>query len=173
MSSPTFPTVVPFTDPNYLETVYQALFALLQSATFAAGVTLNKSTRAMEAPQQVAAEDQPALILINGPIDVSQGQNQTGAFSLSKVQPTAVAVIYMRADGAAPFDQDPNNTPATVANRLIWGLYNTFNTAPPYQKQELGGIVYHAWIEGAILPEIWNQQVVITIPIRILAGPYG
>lgn len=165
MASPAIPQ---FTDPDYLNQVYASLLNLLSAAVFAGGLKLQKAIRAMEAPDQVAAEDQPALILINGPIGVVQKE-----FALAKVMPTAIAVIYLWTDGASPFDADPNNTPATQADRLVWGIFNAFNTQPPYQKQGMGGIVYHAWIEGDIHTEIVRQQVVITIPIRMLAGPYG
>jgi hypothetical protein len=178
MSAPAINFAAQFDDPTYMEQVYSALFSLLKSAVFASGVTLKSSWRAIMAPDRVNTDDQPALVLINGPIDIVQRE-----FSLSKVTFGAVAVIYMMGDGAAAIDQAPGQIPATQANYLIWGLMNAFGQSlestsaqPKYlqlpnTRQTLGGLVYHAWIEGKIIPEVAAQQCVITVPILMLAGP--
>lgn len=177
MSSPTINFAAQFTDPTYLENVYLALFTLLKQSIFASNVTLQSSWRTVMAPDRVDQSQQPALVLVNGPIDIVQKE-----FALAKVTMGAIAVIYLWADGAAAGDQNPSNLAATQANYLIWGLMNTFNQVinqnavtgpfmPPYQRQTLGGLVYHAWIEGKIIPEVQAQQCVITVPILMLAGP--
>ena len=149
---------------TYLEEVYAALLALLTNATFAAGVTLKRIQRATVVPDTVPVVDQPALILIEGPLHAEQKD----AFALAKWTFTALAVIYVRADGAAT---GQNPLPITTANYIIWGIKNAFNTAPPYGKQTLGGLVHHAWIEGEVLPEVSSEQMIITVPIYMLAGP--
>jgi len=161
-----YKVTVQYEDPTYLEAVYAALFSLLQSAVFASGVKLVTSQRAVEIPDEVPIPNQPCLMQIQGPMRAEQKE-----FALAKWTLTAVAVIYMRADGASVGSQSP--LPATVANYLIWGIKNVFDTQPPYEKQTLGGLVYHTWIEGEVLPEIQDQQIVITIPIFMLAGPVG
>jgi hypothetical protein len=154
-----------FTDPTYLEEVYAALATLLAGATFAAGVTLKSVRRAFMVPDSVPPADQPALILVQGSLPVEQKD----LFSVAKWTFTAVAVIYVRAEGTAPPDQDPLSV--TQANYLIWGIKNVFETKPPYQKQTLGGLVYHAWIEGEVFPNVTSEQILITVPIYMLAGP--
>jgi hypothetical protein len=158
-------TATAFTDPDYLEQVYAALFALLQSATFAGGIKIKSSTRAFMIPDQVAPADMPALILVEGPMPVEQKV----IFGPAKWTFTAIAVLYVRAEGTMV----PNQSPLSVAtaNRLIWGIQNAFETQPPYQKQTLGGLVVHAWIEGEVMPQVVNEQIVITVPIYMLAGP--
>lgn len=152
-----------YDDPKYLEDVYAALFAKLSGATFQGGLTLVTKSRVAEAPDTVPVADQPALRLVQGPMHSEQRQG----FTLAKWTLSALAVIYVRADS----DASPNPLPNTVANYLIWGIKNSFNTQPPYQKQTLGGLVYHAWIEGAISPEITSEQILVTVPILMLAGP--
>jgi hypothetical protein len=158
--------VIQFENPVYIETVYATLFATLQAATFASGVSLASSQRIVELPVEVPTANQPCLMQVQGPMRVEQKE-----FALAKWIFTAVAVIYLRADGAAAGSQGV--LPSTQANYLVWGIQNAFATQPPYEKQTLGGLVYHAWIEGEIFTEIQDQQIIITIPIYILAGPNG
>jgi hypothetical protein len=158
-------TVTAFDDLTYLEEVYVALFALLQAATFAAGVKLQTSMRAFMVPDQVAPADMPALILIEGPMHVEQKV----VFGPAKWTLTALAALYVRAEGTAAPNQSPLSV--TTANSLIWGIRKAFETTPPYEKQTLGGLVVHAWIDGEVLPEVTSEQILITVPIYMIAGP--
>jgi len=155
-----------FDDLDYLESVYAALFAHVQTAVFAAGITLQTSTRDVVIPDNPLTRypDQPALVQFNGPAHVEQTK-----FNLPKWTITALVAIYFRADAAVI--KDP--LPATMANRLVWGIKKIFDTTPPYEKQTLGGLVYHAWIEGEVAMEVQDNQAVITIPIWMLAGDVG
>ena len=156
--------ITQYEDATYLEAVYAALFALLKPATAASGITLASSQRTLQVPDEIPIPQQPCLMQVNGPIRAEQKE-----FSLTKWTITAVAVLYMRADGSS----EPGVLPATQANNWVWATARAFETQPPYEKQTLGGLVYHAWIEGEVLTEVQNQQIVITIPIFILAGPVG
>ena len=161
--------VTQFEDPKYLEAVYAALLTQLKTAAFAGGLTLNSSSRAVEIPDKVPTADQPALRLVNGPMRVEQKE-----FGLAKWTITAVAAVYMRADGSS----DPNvaDLAATNANYVVWGLAQALQppgTPQQYEKQTLGGLVYHCWIEGEVFTEVQAQQIVIAVPIFILAGPSG
>ena len=159
-------SIAQYDDPGYLEAVYAALFSQLQSATFGGGITLASSLRAAIAPDESPPANQPALIQLQGPMHVEQKD----AFSLAKWTFTAVAVLYARVQGAMTA-QDP--LAVTTANYLIWGIKNCLNTKPPYQKVTLGGLVYHTWIEGVVSTEVSNEQMVITLPIYMLAGTSG
>lgn len=156
-----------FTDPDYLEKVYAALFSLLTGATFAGGVTLKSSSRALVPPDSVPAADQPALVLVEGPFNTEQKALLTGA-TTARWTFTAIAAVYVRADSAA---KNQNPLPITVLNYLVWGLASVFETKPPGRKQTLGGLVVNAWIEGATYPETAGEQLVLSVPIWILAGP--
>lgn len=162
-------TVTQFEDLNYLEAAYDALFTTLKGAAFAGGLKLQTAQRAVEPPSNLQPEVQPALVLINGPIHVEQKE-----FGLAKWTLTAVAAVYIWGEGASVGSQ--LQLPATVANRIVWGFAQALQ--PPaspqmYEKQTLGGVVYHAWIEGAVLTEVQAQQIVVTVPIMMLAGPNG
>ena len=155
-----------YTDPTYLEAVYAALFARLQTAVFPGAIALNKRARMVLVPDEVAVADQPALILVQGPMHAEQKE----LFGPTKWTLTALAVVYFRADVSTV---SPSPLPATLANYMVWGLANALGTLPPYQKQTLGGLVEHCWIEGAVSVEVVSEQVVITVPIYLLAGPVG
>ena len=160
---------VSYDDPTYLEQVYAALFSLLTSATFAGGVTLESSARVVNPPDNVPVAAQPALILVEGGLLSEQQKTAFGA-EMSKWTFAAYALIYARGDSTEP---NPDPLPITVANYLIWGIKNCFATKPPNLKQTLGGLVVNAWIEGEVHPEVVNEQMVIMVPILMLAGPSG
>ena len=158
--------ITQFEDPTYLEAVYAALFYLLEQAKFAGNVKFQTSQRVVVVPDQIAPADQPTLVMVQGPLRAEQKE----VFGPTKWTLTAMAVIYLQADPS----QNPNPLPATLTNYLVWGIQTVLGlTAPPYSKQTLGGLVCHCWIEGEVLTEVAEQQVVVTIPIFILAGPVG
>ena len=156
---------VAFEDPTYLESVYAALFALLQAAALPNGIAFQTMQRTALVPSVIPPASQPALLLLPGPIRVEQTK-----FSLPRWIFTAVAVVYLRGD-AQQINQVP--LPSATVNYVIWGLASALQTTPPNAKQTLGGLVYHCWIEGEIFPDINGQQIVLTIPIHMLAGNVG
>lgn len=158
-------TVAQYEDPTYLEAVYEALLAQLKTATFSGGISLKTIERVTIAPDEVAAVNQPALFLIEGPLHAEQKE----IFGPTKWTFSAFAVIYVRADGSFP--SQAQVLAQTTANYLIWGIKNSFATKPPYGKQTLGGLVYHCWIEGDVFPEVMDNQMILAVPIMILPGP--
>ncbi len=154
-----------FFDPTYLEAVYAALFAQIQTATFAGGVTIKNYTRAMEPPDDVPTTNQPALFQVPGPL-----HSISKEFALPKWVCTAMLMIYLRSGSAQPV---PNPLPQTLAYYLIWGIMNSLLTNLPYEKQTLGGLVYHCWIEGEVGIETASEQTTIAIPVFIDAGNVG
>lgn len=157
---------VDYKDPTYLEQCYVNLFAQLQTATFPGGLKLNRTTRNHEVPDQVPVADMPALILVPGPLHSEQKE----FFGTSKWTFSALAAVYVRAEGTA----NPDPLPVTVANYIVWGLRAALeDTQPPYQKQQLGGLVEHAWIEGEVGVAASTEQIQITVPILMLGGPVG
>lgn len=146
-----------YNDPTYLEDVYAALFTLLKAAPFPAGITWKKTARMVTVPDNVSAVEQPALFLYQGPVSFSQKE----MFGPIKNDMTAIAIVYVRAEGSA------SDSVATQLNLILWAIKRSFDTRPPYQKQTLGGLVHHARIEGDVGVEYLDQQVVITVPIHI------
>jgi hypothetical protein len=151
-----------FDDPLYLEACYDALFALLKTAPLPNSIVFRTMQRAAVVPQSIPPASQPALLLMPGPMEAKQNN-----FALTKWTFTAVAVVYFRGD-ASPINQIP--LPSSLVNWVVWGIATVLQAKPFGEKQTLGGLVYHCWIEGEIFPETENQQIVLTIPIRMLAG---
>jgi len=152
-----------FFDPNYLEQCYAALFAQVQTATFAGGLKFNTFRRVAIGPDQIAPADMPALFQVPGPLHARQTE-----FSLTKWVFVAYWLLYFRADSTQP---NPDPLPSTEAYNLIWGIMGTLLSAgPPYEKQTLGGLVYHAWIEGEIAIETTAEQIMVGIPVYMDAG---
>jgi hypothetical protein len=153
-----------FFDPVYMDNVFDALLAQVKTATFPPGTLIKSYSRVFLAPDEVPVESQPALYMVPGPQHVDQKE-----FALAKWTFTAILIIYMRAD-ADPIS--PNPLPARIANYIIWGIMNSLLAPLPgiYEKQTLGGLVTHCWIEGEVRIEVQAEQVVIAIPVYILAG---
>lgn len=156
-----------FFDPKYLDDVYEALFQKLKAATFEGGVTLKQSQRVMIAPDEVAVASQPAMFLTPGPIHAEEKE-----FALGKWTFTAIVLIYLRGGSAIPA-MIP--TPQTIGFYIVWGLVAALyaGAEPPYSKQTLDGLVYHCWIEGDVTVSTADEQVVVAIPVYILAGDVG
>lgn len=160
----------PFEDPGYLEAVYAALFALLQSIEFPGGAKFNTMARTADAPDDIPPASQPALRLYPGPLLAEQTAGQSRLLGPTKWTFSAGIGIYLRADTSL----NANPLPATLANNFIWPITQLLGmTTPPNQKQTLGGLVYQCWIEGPIETQIVSEQMSIAIPVYILPGPYG
>lgn len=158
-----------FFDPTYMEKVYAALLSQLQlnvnnnMPAGAGGLTVRNFARTFTPPDNVPEANQPAMYVVPGPVHVDQKE-----FAMAKWLFTAIVFVYLRADSSVV---NPTPLAWTQANYIIWAIMNTLTAPPgPYQKQTLGGLVYHCWIEGEIGVETQSEQVVIGIPIYILAG---
>jgi hypothetical protein len=156
-----------FYDATYLEQVYAALFDKLKAAKFPDGTGFRLSARVVEAPDEVALTNQPALFQVQGPLEVVQQQG----FSLAKWTFTALAIVYARTDGAAPLEQQ--TLAQTIANNIVWALMLALTPTPHEVQQTLDGLVYHCWFEGQVFTEVQNDQMIITVPVYILPGPVG
>lgn len=156
-----------FDDDSYLESVFAGTFAFLKGVTFvdpAVGepTGFEKSLRAIVAPDSVPVADQPAFIFVQGPIDVSQ----KNFYGPSRWQLTAVVFIYFRADGVSPSEQ--GIVPAQLGNNIIWAISKLLKATPASERQTLGGLVHHCWIEGIIHTNFIEQQMLLEIPLHIL-----
>ena len=124
------------TTQRILETVYEALFAFLQTASYAGNVTVATFSRAVEPPDQVPVADQPALYQMPGPMLAEQRQ-LFGSLYVTKWTFSALVVFYLRADG----DQTGEGTlPATIANYLILGAVWIVQDGGPGEEGDVGGL---------------------------------
>lgn len=73
--------------------------------------------------------------------------------------------LYARTSG------DPSSSPATILNPLVDAIFTALKPDPISNKQTLGGLVQHCWIEGSIETDegVLGDQGVAIIPIVIKA----
>jgi hypothetical protein len=139
-----------------------ALFNLLTS-THIGGMPASKSTsRKAKVWSNTNAADQPAMFLVHSGEQAVQNQS----YGLTKYLLHFEILIYARADA------NPSSSPDTLINGLLDALDAQLQSVPPGERQTLGGLVQHAWIEGEILIDtgILDQQIAIMIPVRVLSG---
>ena len=135
------------------EQIYSALFAKLQAV--AGFVTVSRRLRHWD---DVPQAEQPALFQAQKRESVSTepGLNPVWLLSLD-------LYIYARTG------EDRDESPATVINPLVDAVLETLAPDPITNKQTLGGLVQHAWVEGTIETDegVLGEQGVAIIPIII------
>lgn len=137
------------------EAIYLALFKLVSdSASFAA------TGRRVKLWTDMNASDFPALF-------INQRDNsyvRDGEHVPAKVTLEADIIIYTNAG------LDPNVIPATELNQLIDAVDAVLAPDPVTEKQTLGGLVSHCWIEGQILvvPGDTDGIGLAMIPVKML-----
>src|ERR1700731_4659884 len=89
----------------------------------------------------ISPGDQPALYLVHSGEQVMQNT----AYGLAKYALHFEILIYARADAS------PNAVSDTMINAMLDAIDTQMQSVPPGERQTLGGVVYHAWIEGEIL----------------------
>jgi hypothetical protein len=144
------------------ETVSNALFNLL-AATQIGGLPAFKSkSRKGKIWSNTNPSDQPAMFLIHTGEQAVQNQS----YGLTKYLLHFEIVIYARADA------NPTQIPDTLINALLDAIDAQMQSKPPGERQTLGNVVYHAWIEGEILIDtgIIDQQIAIMVPVRVMTG---
>ncbi len=135
------------------EPIYAALFAKLQGS--AGFVT---SSRRLKHWDDVPGTAQPALF------QSQKRENVSGTPGLNQVKVFAVDVyIYANTRG------DKSISPGEILNPLIDAVEAAMAPDQISNKQTLGGIVQHAWIDGAIETDegVLGDQAVCIIPITI------
>jgi hypothetical protein len=144
------------------ETISAALFALLQGTKIAGNPAFVTTGRRGRIWSDTTPADQPAMYLIHtGEMAV---QNQ--AYGLTKWLLHYDILVYARAD------TNSTAAPDTMINSILDAIDAQMLAIPPGERQTLGGVVYHAWIEGQILIDtgIIDQQVAIMIPCKVTTG---
>ena len=119
------------------EAIYAALFAKLSAIS-----GLKKSSRRLLHWSDVSPADQPALFMARGSEQIQQVTGQPSRVTLE-------AKVYVYAHVT-----DPNAAPSTAINGLLDQI--TAAVAPgqgPQNKQTLGGLVEHCWIDGEIVTD--------------------
>ncbi len=137
------------------EAIFSALFQLLNEGL----PQLNTISRVLLHWDDVSPNQQPALFMTM----VSQSVEQTTGFP-SKYLLEAKLWIYTHRDTAGVI-------PSAQINQILDALDAALKpAASPLNKQTLGGLVEHCWIDGEIATDegTLGNQAVATVPIRML-----
>jgi hypothetical protein len=139
------------------EDVMQALFGLVT-----AGGAFATAGRRLLMANQVA--EQPAVFVRNA------GEHWERSHTRMPPKVTMEIEIWLYSRGGA----DPSMPPAVALNVLIDTVGRALS-AFPGDAQTLGGLVTHAWIEGAV--ELWpgdlDGQAIAIVPVKILVPTFG
>ena len=135
------------------ETIYTALFAKLSSV---AGL-VTKSRR-LKHYSDVSPSEQPAMFVTQASQHVKQIKGFPSEYTLE-----AKVWIYTH-------ETDPAVSPATGLNNLLDLVDLALKPSVPQDKQTLGGLVEHCWMDGEIVTDegsLGDQSVAI-FTIKIL-----
>lgn len=141
------------------ETIYQALFDLVDSTARAAGAVT--TSRKLRHWADVPAVEQPAVFQAqrNESSDQARGRPEKWTLNVD---------LYVYVNTSA----DPAAAPTTLLNPIIDALDDAFQSCAPDGPVTLGGLVSHAWITGPIETSegLLGDQEVAIIPIEIVGA---
>jgi hypothetical protein len=133
------------------EPIYAALFAKLSSS-----YTFVTASRRLKHWSDVPPADQPALFLTQ--------ERETAATTpgLNTVW-QGRASVYLYANTG----ENIEIAPSTILNPMVDAIEATLKPDPISNKQTLGGLVQHVWIEGDIQTDegVLGPQGVVIIPL--------
>lgn len=135
------------------ETIFAALFAKLNISG------LNTRSRILKHWADVPSSSQPALYMAKGSESVQQVTGQP-----SRVTMDAKVWVYA-------YSTDPSVSPSSPLNAILDGIMAAVAPTPgPQNKQTLGGLVEHCWIDGEIITDEGSlgEQAVAQINIKML-----
>jgi hypothetical protein len=138
------------------EAAYGALFGLLGLLRTAGAVKV--CDRKVKAIDDVNAGELPALFMGVSHQTVKPRQGMPAAHALK-------ALVYLYA--ANP---DKHTAAGVQLNGLLDAVERTLAPAPGEETQTLGGIVYHAWIEGEIevFEGVLGERAAAIVPVVML-----
>lgn len=141
------------------EAIFQALFQLVSGVT-ANGSGFVTAGRKLRHWTDVPAPNQPAVYQCQGPEYYKTRQGLPPIVTL-----TCKLWLYAK----YPPDGSPSSP---VLNPLKDAIFAALAPSPVTGVQSLGGLVYHAWIEGETLTDegVLGDQAVILIPVKILVN---
>lgn len=143
------------------EAISRALFALLQTAQY----DFRTFSRRGDLPENVDAALQPYLALIE--LGGRQTTVTVPAQGLERWMLEYAAVVYIRRPAV------PEAIPGTLLNEAWYAIVNVMRSPQPmFQRQQLGGIVDNAWIEGNCVfnTGILDEQMRLLVPIVVDVG---
>jgi hypothetical protein len=148
------------------EAAFSALWTLLQTITPPIGSTWNTKSRRLRLWDKVPVAAQPALFLHKG-LEV---HSQAHELAMPKYRWTSTVWTYFRVDTVATSDE--SNVPDVIINNFIDNVEAVLLPTPQGERQTLGNVVYHCFIDGNVATDsgALDNQAVIVIPITIITG---
>lgn len=138
------------------EQIYSALFAKFSALTVGGTPAFKTASRKLKHWSDVPPTDQPALFVAqrNEVAATVPGMNTVWTFSVD---------VYLYVHTQA----DPSKAPSEILNPLLDAVVAALAPDPITNKCKLGGLVEHAWIEGAIETDegTLGDQAVAVIPV--------
>ena len=146
------------------EAIFVALWNLLKATTPPSGAW-GLQSRNLKPWEQVDQADQPALFMVETAQDGSMPD-----MALEQWHLRATVWVYYRADE----NQDSTVARDTAANNFI-DVFDQAINPQPGALQQLGGLVYHTYIDGKIVFDsgLTDSQAVILIPVTMVVGAFG
>lgn len=123
--------------PPSRETIYSALFALLETATIGGNPAFVTTYRSVKSWDQIALWDKPAMLQLQG--EESWKQNASGLPYVSD----ALVEVYLFAAQA-----DDNVLIAPQLNALVDATIASLKPSTPFGKQTLNGLVENVLLRG-------------------------
>jgi hypothetical protein len=143
------------------ETIYSALFSILQTALLAPAGPFNSVGRRWRDPGQISPADRPALF-----------QVQKEELALTAVNGLPIhwklsLDLFLYTTGAS----DSGSIPSTELNSLLDAVEAAIRSATPGLAQSLGGKVSDCRIEGKIeiVENVQGTIALAVVPIEIVA----
>lgn len=133
------------------ESIYSALFAQVSKA--ARFVTVS---RRLKHWSDVSPAEQPALFQVQKSEIARTVPGQPTVWELH-----VDLFLYAHTNG------NPDISPAEILNPLLDSVLNALAPDPITNKDTLGGLVQHAWIEGNLITDegVLGDQAVCVIPV--------
>jgi hypothetical protein len=135
------------------------LEALFQRIKTKVGLGATTFGRRHMMPPKLTSDKQPAVFVVQGPEHHEPRPRGTGG----KVMLHALVIAYY-------YDNAANADGSTGLNILLGLIEDAIAPDQGQLVQTLGGLAYHAWIEGDadVDPGVFGQQAVAILPVRIL-----
>lgn len=145
------------------ETIYAGLFEKFSTLTTGGSPLFKTATRKPKVWEQVAPEDQPALLMRQVAED---GEHRKGLSTkwVFKVE----LLVYVNSNGAT----DPDVIPSQLLNPLLDAIEASFVIDDRLNNAcTLGGLVAYAAIDGTVqLFSALGDEAVAIVPVRVLVN---
>jgi hypothetical protein len=147
------------------EPIYAAVFAFFSALTVGGAPAFKTATRKVKTWEEVAPEDQPALLLLPRR---EPAQRKKGLPTIWTIEADLLLYVHTNAQ------IDPDIVPHQILNPLLDAIEASLAIDDVMNNAcTLGGLVSHCAIEGAIeinLGSLGDEAVAI-VPLSILTSP--